>query len=86
MVLVAAGLVVVVMVVERGGRSTTAVSAVETAAAAGCGSKLCWMKASESGVIWRSAGRLLYRQKREYGHSKYAIHNVNDPLPNRMLK
>lgn len=32
MVLVVAGLVVVVMAVERGGRSTTAVSAVEAAA------------------------------------------------------
>lgn len=57
-------LVAVVTVVDRGGRRTTAVRAVE-AVAAGCvlgrGSRLCWMNASGSGVIWRSAGRLLCR-------------------------
>ena len=58
-------LVATVVAVETGGRSTTAVRALEAVAAAwvlGCGSRLCWMKASESGVNWRSAGRLLCRR------------------------
>lgn len=50
-------LVVAVPVVaaeERGGRSTTALRAEEAVAAGwvlGRGSRLCWMKASVSGVI-----------------------------------
>lgn len=61
--------VVVVPVVAAGGRegrNTTAPRAVEAVAAGWLldwGSRLCWMKASESGVIWRNAGRLLYRQQ-----------------------
>lgn len=63
-VLVTAVLVAEVAVVGRGGRSTTAVRAFEGAAAGGV---LCWMKASESGVISRSTGRLLFRKGTRHG-------------------
>lgn len=54
------------------------VSTTVAAGLVGCGPWLCWIKASESGVSFLSAGRLLCRNTEEHAHKHTQLMRINN--------